>query len=199
MVSHDVSLMNASVNSIADITAGTLLEYRMCTYTQCLDEKEFRAQSAQAECQKKLGGSRHQAFVDKFGADTKSKSWVKALEKMRAEGKFTPPPVAIISNARIPELVLPPPPKLLGGELNGVETRRYRLRSRQNAAARRYFVRNPPRGMKLCCSGEPNGAEKSTLLKALPGNVPEMILRGEDTYNEQLRLGVFTPDGWWIW
>ena len=57
----------------------------------------------------------------------------------------------------------------------------------------------PLGGMKLCCSGEPNGAEKSTLLKALPGNVPEMILRGEDTYNEQLRLGVFTPDGWWIW
>jgi len=55
LVSHDVGLMDKSVNSIAEITAGTLIEYRSCSYQKYLEEKEFRAMSAQAEYQKKLG------------------------------------------------------------------------------------------------------------------------------------------------
>eukprot|EP00592_Proboscia_alata_P006477 CAMPEP_0194357088 /NCGR_PEP_ID=MMETSP0174-20130528/4621_1 /TAXON_ID=216777 /ORGANISM="Proboscia alata, Strain PI-D3" /LENGTH=632 /DNA_ID=CAMNT_0039126963 /DNA_START=63 /DNA_END=1961 /DNA_ORIENTATION=+ len=196
LVSHDVSLMNASVNSIAEITAGTLLEYRSCTYNQYLDEKEFRAASAQAEYEKNLEEAANlQAFVDKFGAGTKSKSAqsrVKALEKMRAEGKLTPPPVAVISNAKIPELVLPPPPKPLGENLMSLSNADIGYDPNDEPLLRDISL-EIPRGMKLLLRG-PNGAGKSTLLKALRGNVPEMIQSGEVTYNEQLHLGVFTQD-----
>ena len=108
LVSHDVGLMDASVNSIAEITAGTLLEYRSCTYQKYLEQKEFRALSAQAQYEKNLEEAAGlQRFIDKFGAGTKSKSAqsrVKMLEKMKREGKLDPPPIAVVSNARIPQL-----------------------------------------------------------------------------------------------
>ena len=53
LVSHDVDLMSASVNNIVEVTAGTLLEYKSCTYDNYLEEKEFRAQSAIAAYEKR--------------------------------------------------------------------------------------------------------------------------------------------------
>merc|ERR1711865_932899 len=75
LVSHDVGLLNTSVNSIAEIVGSSLLEYRSCSYQKYLEQKEFRALSAQAEYESNMEeAARLQAFVDKFGAGTKSKS-----------------------------------------------------------------------------------------------------------------------------
>uniref|UniRef100_A0A7S3VH76 ABC transporter domain-containing protein n=1 Tax=Chaetoceros debilis TaxID=122233 RepID=A0A7S3VH76_9STRA len=196
LVSHDVGLMDASVNSIAEITAGTLLEYRSCTYHQYLDEKVFRAESAQAQYQKNLEEAANlQAFIDKFSAGTKSKSAqsrVKMLEKMKQEGKLTPPPVAIVTTARIPELVLPPPPKPYGENLMVLKNASIGYDPNEEPLLTNINL-EIPRGMKLLLRG-PNGAGKSTLLKALRGNVESMIQEGSREENVQLKLGVFTQD-----
>ena len=66
LVSHDVGLMDASVNNIVEITAGTLIEYKSCNYGKYLEEKEFRALSAQAAYQKNLEEAANlQKFIDK--------------------------------------------------------------------------------------------------------------------------------------
>ena len=197
LVSHDVAFLNAGVNSIAEIAGNTLLEYRGCSYTKYLDEKVFRAQSAQAEYERNLAeAARLQSFIDKFGAQAtkaaSAQSRVKMLEKMKKEGKLDPPPVAVVATGRSPELVLPSPPKPLGQELLTLI-----------GASVGYSSEEPPlltdinlsitRGMKLLLRG-PNGAGKSTLLKALRGNAPEMIMAGSRTENDRLHLGVFTQD-----
>jgi len=196
LVSHDVGLMDASVNSIAEITAGTLLEYRSCTYQKYLEQKEFRALSAQAQYEKNLEEAAGlQRFIDKFGAGTKSKSAqsrVKMLEKMKREGKLDPPPIAVVSNARIPQLVLPPPPKPYGDHLMVLENASIGYDPNEEPLLQNINLKIP-RGMKLLLRG-PNGAGKSTLLKALRGNVESMIQQGTRTENERLKLGVFTQD-----
>eukprot|EP00978_Attheya_sp_CCMP212_P006153 scaffold13850_cov50-Attheya_sp.AAC.2 len=196
LVSHDVGLMSTSVNSIAEITAGTLLEYRSCSYDNYLEEKEFRAMSAQAEYKKNLEEAANlQSFIDKFGAGTKSKSAqsrVKALEKMKKEGKLDPPPVAVIASTRIPQLVLPPPPKPYGENLMVLDNVSIGYDPNEEPLLKNISLKIP-RGMKLLLRG-PNGAGKSTLLKALRGNVENMIQAGTRTENLQLRLGVFTQD-----
>jgi len=196
LVSHDVGLMNKSVNSIAEITAGTLLEYRSCSYENYLEEKEFRAMSAQAEYQKNLDeAAQLQAFIDKFGAGTKSKSAqsrVKMLEKMKSEGKLDPPPVAVVTTARIPQLVLPKPPKPHGENLLTIENASIGYDVNEEPLLQNINL-VIPRGMKLLLRG-PNGAGKSTLLKALRGNIESMIQEGARTENKNLKLGVFTQD-----
>lgn len=196
LVSHDVGLLDTSVNSIAEIVGNTLIEYRSCSYGKYLEEKEFRAASAQAEYESNVEeAARLQSFIDKFGAGTKAKSAqsrVIMLEKMKKEGKLDPPPMAIRRDTKIPELVLPPPPKPNGEYLLTL-----------NDATIGYDPAEPPllknidlqisRGMKLLLRG-PNGAGKSTLLKALRGNVPEMIQTGERIENDRLKLGTFTQD-----
>jgi len=196
LVSHDVTLMDASVNNVAEITAGTLLEYRSCTYHKYLEEKEFRALSAQAAYEKNLEEAAHlQAFIDKFSAGTKSKSAqsrVKALEKMKAEGKLDPPPVAVVTKARIPQLDLPPPPKPHGENLLVMKDATIGY-DPNDAPLLKNISLEIPRGMKLLLRG-PNGAGKSTLLKALRGNVPEMMQSGDRIENDRLFLGCFTQD-----
>jgi ATP-binding cassette subfamily F protein 3 len=196
LVSHDIGLLEASVNSIAEINAGTLLEYRSCSYQQYLLEKDFRAMSAQAAYEKNLEEAANlQAFIDKFGAGTKSKSAqsrVKMLEKMKKEGKLDPPPVAIMSNARTPELVLPPPPKPNGEFLLRLKGADIGHDPNEEPLLTNIDL-DIPRGMKLLLRG-PNGAGKSTLLKALRGNMVHMIQKGTRIENDRLQLGVFTQD-----
>ncbi|KAL3918759.1 MAG: hypothetical protein SGILL_004083 [Bacillariaceae sp.] len=197
LVSHDVGLMDASVNSIAEITGNTLVEYRSCSYEKYLEEKEFRALSAQAEYERNMAeAARLQAFVDKFGASaTKAKSAqsrVKMLEKMKQDGKLTPPPLAITTNIRIPELVLPKPPKPNGEYLMTLEDATIGYDPNEEPLLRNINLKIP-RGMKLLLRG-PNGAGKSTLLKALRGNVPAMIQNGKRVENDRLQLGCFTQD-----
>lgn len=197
LVSHDVSLMDASVNSIAEIMGNTLIEYRSCSYEKYKAEKEFRALSAQAEYERNMEeAARLQAFVDKFGASaTKAKSAqsrVKMLEKMKREGKLDPPPLAIVANIREPELVLPPPPKPNGEKLLVMKHAAIGYDPNEEPLLRNINL-EITRGMKLLLRG-PNGAGKSTLLKALRGNVPSMVQRGERIENDRLRLGTFTQD-----
>ena len=72
LVSHDVGLMDASVNNIVEITAGTLIEYKSCNYEKYLEEKEFRALSAQAAYQKNLEEAANlQKFIDKVRSTEK--------------------------------------------------------------------------------------------------------------------------------
>lgn len=197
LVSHDVSLLDAGVNSIAEIVGNTLVEYRSCSYKKYLEEKEFRALTAQAEYERNLEeAARLQAYVDKWGASaTKAKSAqsrVKMLEKMKREGKLDPPPVAIQVGGRDPELVLPEPPKPNGEYLLTLKDATIGYDPNEAPLLRNISL-EIPRGMKLLLRG-PNGAGKSTLLKALRGNVPEMIQSGDRIENDRLRLGTFTQD-----
>lgn len=197
LVSHDVALMDASVNNIAEIVGNTLVEYRSCSYAKYKDEKIFRAESAQAEYERNLEeAARLQAFVDKFGASaTKAKSAqsrVKMLEKMKREGKLDPPPLAITASVRRPELVLPAPPKPNGENLLILKDATIGYDPNEEPLLKNINLKIP-RGMKLLLRG-PNGAGKSTLLKALRGNVPAMIQAGQRIENDRLHLGTFTQD-----
>jgi ATP-binding cassette subfamily F protein 3 len=196
LVSHDVGLMDKSVNNIVEITAGTLIEYKSCSYHSYLEEKEFRALSAQAEYEKNLEEAAGlQRFIDKFSAGTKSKSAqsrVKMLEKMKKEGKLDAPPAAIVANVRIPILQLPDPPKPYGENLLVMKDATIGYDPNEEPLLKNINL-TIPRGMKLLLRG-PNGAGKSTLLKALRGNVKSMIQEGSLIENEQLKLGVFTQD-----
>merc|ERR1711966_284562 len=195
LVSHDVGLMDASVNNIVEITAGTLIEYKACTYKAYLEEKEFRSLSAQAAYEKNLEEAANlQRFIDKFSAGTKSKSAqsrVKMLAKMKAEGKLDPPPAAVVANVRIPHLNLPPPPKPHGEHLLVLKDATIGYPGEEPLL--RSVDLKIPRGMKLLLRG-PNGAGKSTLLKALRGNVESMVREGTRRENDRLKLGVFTQD-----
>jgi ATP-binding cassette subfamily F protein 3 len=196
LVSHDVGLLDASVNSIAEIAGSTLIEYRSCSYSKYILEKEFRAMTAQTEYERNMEeAARLQSFIDKFGSSTKAasaQSRVKMLEKMKLEGKLDPPPVAVVSSGRKPELVLPPPPKPNGDILLSLEDATIGYDPNEEPLLRNVNLKITL-GMKLLLRG-PNGAGKSTLLKALRGNMEHMIQEGTRTENDRLQLGVFTQD-----
>ena len=64
LVSHDISLLEASVNNIAEVVSGTVLTYASCSYNKYLEEKEFRAKSATAEYERnKAEAAILQAYV----------------------------------------------------------------------------------------------------------------------------------------
>ena len=164
LVSHDVSLMDASVNNIVEITAGTLIEYKSCSYNRYLEEKAFRALSAQAEYEKNLEeAAALQRFIDKFSAGTKSKSAqsrVKALERMKKEGKLDAPPAAVVTTARIPYLKLPDPPKPYGENLLVLKDATIGYNPEEEPLLENISLKIP-RGMKLLLRG-PNGAGKKS-------------------------------------
>ena len=122
LVTHDVQLLTKSVNSIAEISGGTLIQYVSCNYEKYLDEKDFRAKSAMAEYERNMAeAKRLQDFVDKYGASatkaSSAQSRVKMIEKMRKEGKLDPPPQGVTEKRWKPSLVLPDPPKGIGEKL----------------------------------------------------------------------------------
>jgi len=192
LVSHDITLIQASVNNIADINGGTLLTYQGCTYDKFLEEKEFRAQSAMAEYERNVAeAARLQAFVDKWGASatkaTAAQSRVKMIEKMRKEGKLTPPPAGVTTKQWSPSLVLPPPPKAMGDTLMAIKGGDFGYESTIVSDANLEIKR----GMKLILRG-PNGAGKSTLMAVLRGDLE--LRKGTRVENESLKLGSFTQD-----
>jgi ATP-binding cassette subfamily F protein 3 len=126
LVSHDVALLTKSVNSIAEVSGQTLIQYVSCNYDKYLTEKEFRAKSAMAEYERNVKeAARLQEFVDKYGASatkaSSAQSRVKMIERMRKEGKLDPPPVAVTERVFKPSLVLPDPPKGIGETLLALE------------------------------------------------------------------------------
>jgi len=195
LVSHDVTLLTKSVNSIAEISGQTLIQYVSCDYEKYLSEKEFRARSAMAEYERNMNeAARLQQFVDKYGASatkaSSAQSRVKMIEKMRKEGKLEPPPMGVMEKRRKPSLVLPDPPKGIGEELLVLERADIGYEEGGTPILEGIdLVVN--RGMKLILRG-PNGAGKSTLLAALRGTLA--LLSGKRVENEKLRLGVFTQD-----
>jgi len=194
LVSHDLNLLEKGVNSIAEVAGGTVLRYVSCSYSKYLEEKEFRAKSAQAEYERNMAeAARLQAYVDKWGASAtkaaSAQSRVKMLEKMKKEGKLTPPPVAVVETKFRPELVLPPPPKAIGEDL--LVLKDADIGYDDGVPLLPNISLKVKRGMKLILRGA-NGAGKSSLMAALRGKLP--LLGGDRVENEKLRLGVFTQD-----
>mmetsp|Transcript_9215 Transcript_9215/g.11619 ORF Transcript_9215/g.11619 Transcript_9215/m.11619 type:complete len:745 (+) Transcript_9215:27-2261(+) len=194
LISHDIALLQAAVDSIAEISGDTLLTYVSCSYSKYLEEKEFRAKSAMAEYERNMAeAARLQAYVDKWGASatkaTSAQSRVKMIEKMKKEGKLTPPPTAIVEKRWKPSLSLPSPPKSIGEVLLGLENADIGYPGSPALLKKLSFELK--RGTKLILRG-PNGAGKSTLVTALRGALP--LLKGDRYENEKLRLGSFTQD-----
>jgi ATP-binding cassette subfamily F protein 3 len=198
LVTHDVDLL-ASVSHIAEITSGTLLVYKSCTYHEYLNEKERRAAAAQNEFEKNAErAAKLQAFVDRFGASatkaSAAQSRVKQLEKMQREGLLDAPPEAVMQQRFKPSLKLPDPPRSIGDVLLQLEDAQVGHGSDDDNNSK-VLVSGVnlaiTRGMKLLIRG-PNGVGKSTVLHSLRGTLP--LKGGKRTENEGLRLGVFTQD-----
>mmetsp|Transcript_11224 Transcript_11224/g.22394 ORF Transcript_11224/g.22394 Transcript_11224/m.22394 type:complete len:726 (+) Transcript_11224:42-2219(+) len=193
LVSHDISLLTKSVNSIAEINGETLIQYVSCNYDKYLVDKEFRAKSALAEYERNVKeAARLQEFVDKYGASatkaSAAQSRVKMIEKMRKEGKLDPPPLSVTAKRMKPSLQLPDPPKGIGEKLLSLVGADIGYDGEPLAKGIDLTIN---RGMKLILRG-PNGAGKSTLLSSLRGKLP--LIQGKRVENENLRLGVFTQD-----
>jgi len=194
LVSHDIALLDRAVNNIAEVAGGTVLEYVGCSYKKYLSQREERSRAAQVEYEKNVAeAARLQAFVDRFGASatkaSQAQSRVKMIEKMKSEGKLTPPPTAIVGEKFRPELVLPDPPKSLGEDL--ITLKRAKIGYEEGSPLLMDTSLTIKRGMKIILRG-PNGAGKSTLMSALRGKLD--LLSGERIENEKLRLGTFTQD-----
>eukprot|EP00986_Skeletonema_menzelii_P003637 scaffold1151_cov144-Skeletonema_menzelii.AAC.4 len=193
LVSHDISLLTKSVNSIAEISGETLIQYVSCNYDKYLTDKEFRAKSAIAEYERNVKeAARLQEFVDKYGASatkaSAAQSRVKMIEKMRKEGKLDPPPLSVTAKRIKPSLKLPDPPKGIGEKLLSLVDADIGYDGEPLVKGIDLTIN---RGVKLILRG-PNGAGKSTLLASLRGKLP--LIQGKRVENENLRLGVFTQD-----
>jgi ATP-binding cassette subfamily F protein 3 len=187
LVSHDISLLETSVNNIAEISGGTVLTYVSCSYSRYLDEKEFRAKAAIAEYERNLEeAAKLQAYVDKWGASAtkaaSAQSRVKMLEKMKKEGKLTPPAAGVVEKRGKPSLELAKPPKSMGDTLLSLEGANIGHAGEEALLENVNFELR--RGMKLILRGQ-NGSGKSTLMTALRGNLP--LMAGQRTENEKLR------------
>eukprot|EP00560_Eucampia_antarctica_P008067 CAMPEP_0197825904 /NCGR_PEP_ID=MMETSP1437-20131217/2934_1 /TAXON_ID=49252 ORGANISM="Eucampia antarctica, Strain CCMP1452" /NCGR_SAMPLE_ID=MMETSP1437 /ASSEMBLY_ACC=CAM_ASM_001096 /LENGTH=750 /DNA_ID=CAMNT_0043426119 /DNA_START=199 /DNA_END=2452 /DNA_ORIENTATION=+ len=215
LVTHDISLIEASnINNIADISNKYFHTYITTTYSQYKEEKQFRAVAAQTEYEQNLEkAAKLQAYIDRFGASatkaSSAQSRLKALERMKKEGKLVPPPTAYTDVADDnaaqqwkPSLVLPEPPKSIGDVLVGVKNANIGYTTTapnddndETTQTSTCLLSNinleVTRGMKLWLRG-PNGAGKSTLLASLRGTLP--LLSGERLENDLLQLGVFTQD-----
>ena len=199
LVSHDIALLTACTNSIAEVCNGTLQTYVSVTYQGYLDQKEFRAKSAMAEYERNMAeAAKLQAFIDRFGASatkaSSAQSRVKMLEKMKKEGKLTPPPMEVAQAERWkPSLVLLDPPKAMGDVLLSLKNCDIGYGDDKGVLVKNVNL-EIVRGMKLILRGK-NGAGKSTLMKALTNELIEgkdgtsknVIVNGERVENQQLR------------
>lgn len=159
-MSHDVTLLSKSVNSIAEISGKTLIQYVSCNYDKYLAEKEFRAKTAIAEYERNLKeAARLQEFVDKFGASatkaSSAQSRVKMIERMRIEGKLDPPAMSLTERRWKPKFNLPEPPKGIGETLLSLESAL--VGYGEDDIVLKNVDLQVNRGMKLCIRGK-NGA-----------------------------------------
>ncbi|KAI2513277.1 ABC transporter [Fragilaria crotonensis] len=197
LVTHDVDLL-ASVSHIAEITSGTVLVYKSCTYDEYLNEKERRAAAAQNEFEKNADrAAKLQAFVDRFRASatkaSAAQSRVKQLERCNARttrcstrsdhaATIQTKSDTTRSTAIDRRCLLQLEGAQVGHGSNETHNSKI-LVSDVNLAI--------TRGMKLLIRG-PNGVGKSTVLHSLRGTLP--LKESKRTENEGLRLGVFTQD-----
>jgi ATP-binding cassette subfamily F protein 3 len=193
LVSHDIGLLERSVNSIAEISGCALLEYRSCSYDKYLEEKEFRALSAVAEYERNLEeAGRLQAYVDKWGASAtkaaSAQSRVKMLEKMKREGKLDPPPMAIVNTGHKPVLVLPAPPKPSGEILLRIDDASVGHDPEEKPLLTNVNL-SITRGMKLLLRG-PNGAGTESIRLQLSFYFPFLTMDTLTNSHAQLKIQV---------
>lgn len=173
----------------------TVITYGSCNYSRYLEEKDFRAKTAQAEYERNMEeANRLQAFVDRFGASAtkaaSAQSRVKMLEKMKKEGKLEKPPIAIVASHWKPVLKLPPPIKPMGESLLSLKEVSIGYDPQETPLLTNINL-DITRGMKILLRGK-NGAGKSSLMAVLRGKLS--ALNGKITQNAKLRLGMFTQD-----
>jgi ATP-binding cassette subfamily F protein 3 len=195
LVSHDLALLEKSVTNIAEVVGNTVIAYGSCNYSRYLEEKAFRAKTAQAEYERNMEeATRLQAFVDRFGASAtkaaSAQSRVKMLEKMKKEGKLEKPPIAIVASHWKPVLKLPPPIKPMGESLLSLKGVSIGYDPLETPLLNNINL-DITRGMKILLRGK-NGAGKSSLMAVLRGKLS--ALNGKITQNAKLRLGMFTQD-----
>jgi len=194
LVSHDKKLIQSGVNNIAEIIGNTLNSYVSCTYDKYLETKEFRSKSAIAEFERNVAeAARLQAYIDKWGASatkaSSAQSRKKMLEKMKKEGKLTPPSVSITQKAWTPVINLLPAPKSVGEVLLSLSNAN--IGYDDSEPLLKDIDVELCKGMKVVLRGE-NGSGKSTLMATLRGELP--LLSGERVVNDRLKLGIFTQD-----
>ena len=166
IVSHDTNLLQAAVNSIAEVRNGRMELYKSRTYNQWLLEREERVRNAQLAFeanQREI--NRLQGFVDRFGAKTMgasmAQSRLKTIEKLETTGPQAP----ITGDGPAPVLRLPTPPR---GTKKLLELRNVQLSwpAKEGVAAASGPIISDcslviERGMRVVVRG-PNGAGKVT-------------------------------------
>lgn len=194
VVSHDESLLQAAVSSIAEVKAGRLEIYKSRSYSQWQTEREERAKMLEAAAEKNQAEiDRLQGFVDRFGAKTMGAKAAQSNLKMIEKLQKNAPEVPVDTDNHRPSLKLPDPPR---GTQHLLSLEGVKLAWDANAAANNNFIINRcdvriERGMRMVVRG-PNGAGKSTLLSALSGKLQPNI--GARVEGDGLALGVFTQD-----
>lgn len=186
LVTHDTALLE-SVEHIAEISRGSLTTFKSCTYSEYLEEKEFRAQAARTEYQEnQKKAAKLQGFVDRFGASatkaSQAQSRVKQLEKMKQQGLLDEPSIIHSTNFR-PSLRLPEPSKAIGESLLELKDASVGWNANEPPLVANINL-NIQKGNKIWIRG-PNGCGKSTILAALRGTLP--LMSGERIENAQLR------------
>jgi ATP-binding cassette subfamily F protein 3 len=204
VVSHDTTLLQMAVSSIAEVRSGSVELYKSRSHDQWIVERDERVRQAQAlfdANQKEI--ARLQGFVDRFGSKTMgasmAQSRLKTIEKLETSGIEAPK----VGDGPMPVLKLPTPPrgsqKLL--ELKGC-TLAWPAKVLADGEENIPGEDAPPsilkdcnlvitRGMRVVVRG-PNGAGKSTLLSALSGRLNP--IQGTRLEGDGLELGVFTQD-----
>ena len=194
VVSHDESLLQTAVSSIAEVKAGKLEIYKSRSYSQWLIEREERAKMLEAAVEKNQAEiDRLQGFVDRFGAKTMGAKAAQSNLKMIEKLQKNAPEVPIDTDNHRPSLKLPDPPR---GTQHLLSLEGVKLAWDASAATNSNFIINEcnikiERGMRMVVRG-PNGAGKSTLLSALSGKLQPNV--GARVEGDGLALGVFTQD-----
>lgn len=189
VVSHDTTLLNNAVNSIAEVRGGTIELYKSRNYAQWQVERVERVERAQAAFEKnKEEIARLQGFVDRFGAKTMgasmAQSRLKQIEKLEKEGPAAPQ----VSDGPKAVLKLPKPPA--GTPKDLLTFKNVDLRWEDQLVISGIHLK-VEKGMRIAVRG-PNGAGKSTLLSGICKKLP--IASGERIEGDNLAMGVFTQD-----
>mmetsp|Transcript_5945 Transcript_5945/g.8147 ORF Transcript_5945/g.8147 Transcript_5945/m.8147 type:complete len:731 (-) Transcript_5945:346-2538(-) len=188
VVTHDEGLLEKlNCNAIAEVRSKKLHYFRgnYKTFLKLREERVEQAKKAYLEQQREI--EHLESFINRFGAKatkaSAAQSRVKKLEKMeRLEA-----PEDIEKQTRKPSFKLPSPPVCATEPL----TLSKAAFGWGDKPLLRDITLELERGCKYVLLG-PNGVGKSTLLKALAGNIP--LLEGSRREGKGLELGVFTQD-----
>jgi len=187
IVSHDENLLDKATSSIAEVRSRKLELYKSRTYAQWKTERVDReAQRAVAWEKQQAELAELQAFVDKWGAGTKSasaQSRQKQIDKIMENLVEAPEGVAMY----VPKLKLPKPPPCHFEQLEMTEGA-FGWGTKPIVEGANFLIE---KGMRVVVRG-PNGAGKSTMLRAMSGELE--LKSGALRRGEGLELGFFKQD-----